>query len=272
MQERGHAAGEYSHDSGRGVAPYGFIFPAFARKGWVYALLISVLVHLFSLYTFKIYVRPPEINKGAYSSTFFLGSILEEGPIRADKASGESFSDTDISRKRSLELSEAFAVENADITNEEKPVFASDFDMLKEIETRAASEEITGAKQAPQRPSDVIEVLYKEYPSQIKGTVRFREVVYKPELPSHLRWDEELGVDLDRLGESFAIELKFRVSAEGKVEFVERVSSSGHPTVDLVGIRYLKGWQFAPIVSGGSREEQWGVVTLNFGLKKAEAR
>lgn len=272
MQERGNTAGEYSYDAGRGVARSEFIYRAFARRGWVYALLISVLIHLFSIYFFKIYVRPPEINKGASSSISFLGSILEEGPIRAGKASGEIFSDAEISRKRSLELSEAFAAENADITNEEKPVSAADFDMLKEIEAQAASEEITGAKQMPQRTSDVIEVLYKEYPSQIEGPVRFREVVYKPELPSYLRWDEELGVDLDRLGESFVIELKFRVSAEGKVEFVERISSSGHPTVDLVGIRYLKGWRFAPIASGGSKDEQWGIVTLNFGLKKAEAR
>ena len=124
----------------------------------------------------------------------------------------------------------------------------------------------------PQRPSDIIQVSYKAYPSQIKGPVRFREIIYKPELPTYLRWDEELGVDLDRLGESFEMELKFWVSVEGKVELVERVSSSGHPTVDLVGIRYLKGWQFAPLAAGSSRDEQWGIVTLNFSLKKAEGR
>jgi hypothetical protein len=272
MQERGNTAGEFSRDTGRRLGIREFIYPAFARNGWIYALLVSVLLHLFSVYSVKIYVRPPAINKGASSDISFLGSILEEGPIRAGKATGEIVTDTDISRKRSLELSEALAAGNADITNEEKPIFAADFDMLKEIEAGAASEEITGAKQEPQRLSDVIEVLYKEYPSQIKGPVRFREVVYKPDLPSYLRWDEELGVDLDRLGESFGMELKFWVSVEGKVEFIERVSSSGHPTVDLVGIRYLKGWQFAPIDSGGARDEQWGIVTLNFGLKKAEAR
>ena len=262
MQERGNPAGEYSHDTGRRIARYAF----------VYALLVSVLLHLFSIYSVRIYVKPAAINKGASSNISFLGSILEEGPIVAGKIAGKSVSDTGIGRKRSLELSEVLAAENADVTNEEKPVFAADFDILEEIKTKAASEETTGAKQMPQRTPDIIKVSYKAYPSQIKGPVRFREIVYKPDLPSYLRWDEELGVDLDRLGESFEMELKFRVSAEGKVELVERVSSSGHPTVDLVGIRYLKGWQFAPLTAGGSKEEQWGVVTLNFSLRKAEAK
>jgi TonB family protein len=262
MQERGNTAGEYSHDTGRRIARYAF----------VYALLVSVLLHLFSVYSVRIYVKPAAINKGASSNISFLGSILEEGPVLAGRVYGKVVSDTGTGRKRSLELSEIMAAGNADITNEDKPVAAADFDMLKEIGAKLASEDITGAKQMPQRPSDIIQVSYKAYPSQIKGPVRFREVVYKPDLPSYLRWDEELGVDLDRLGDSFEMELKFRVSAEGKVESVERISSSGHPTIDLVGIRYLKGWQFAPLTAGGSREEQWGTVTLNFSLRKSGAR
>jgi len=272
MQERGNTAGEHSHVADRRIARYAFINPDSAWKGGVYALLVSVLLHLFSIYSVKIHVGPALINKGVSSNIFFLGSILEEGPVRAGKVYAKAASDLEAGRKRYLELSEVLASENADITNDEKPIFTADFDVLKEIEAKLPSEEITGAKQMPQRPSDVIKVSYKAYPSQIKGPVRFREVVYKPDLPSYLRWDEGLGVDLDRLGESFEMELKFRVSAEGKVELVERVSSSGHPTVDLVGIRYLKGWQFAPLAAGGSRDEQWGVVTLNFSLRKDETR
>lgn len=272
MQERGNSTGEYSHDTGRRITRCAFIHSALVRKGWVYALLVSVLLHLFSIYSVGIYVKPAAINKGASSSISFLGSILEEGPIQAGKIAGKTILDTGIGRNRSLEVSGDLAAKNADITNEEKPVWTADFDISEEIKTKAASEEITGAKQVPQRTSDIIKVSYKAHPLQIKGPVRFREVVYKPDLPSYLRWDEELGVDLDRLGEFFEMELKFWVSAEGKVELVERVSSSGHPTVDLVGIRYLKGWQFVPLTAGGSREEQWGVATLNFSLRKAESR
>ena len=122
MQERGNPAGEYSHDTGRRIARYAF----------VYALLVSVLLHLFSIYSVRIYVKPAAINKGASSNISFLGSILEEGPIVAGKIAGKSVSDTGIGRKRSLELSEVLAAENADVTNEEKPVFAADFDILED--------------------------------------------------------------------------------------------------------------------------------------------
>lgn len=263
MQERGNPAGEHSYNSGRGIARYAF----------VYALLVSVLLHLFSIYSVRIYVKPAALNRGVSSSVSFLGSILEEGPIIASKIPDKVAADVSIGQRRSLESSEILAAENAKAADEGKAVFASDFDMLKEIESKlAAADEITGAKQIPQRSADTVKVSYKAYPSEIKGPVRFREIIYKPELPTYLRWDEELGVDLDRLGDSFEMELKFWVSPEGKVELVERVSSSGHPTVDLVGIRYLKGWQFTPLAAGSSKDEQWGIVTLDFSLRRAETR
>lgn len=273
MQERGNTAGEHSYNAGERIARYAFINPDSTWKVGVYALLVSVVLHLFSIYSVRIYVKPAVLNKGASSTISFLGSILEEGPVPAARAPGKAVSDAAIGRMRSLALSESLAAEKTRTGSEEKPVFTADFDMLKEIKSKVtAEEEVTGAKQMPQTPADKIKVSYKAYPSQIKGPVRFREIIYKPELPTYLRWDEELGVDLDRLGDSFGMELKFWVSPEGKVGLVERVSSSGHPTVDLVGIRYLKGWQFAPLTAGSSKEEQWGTVTLNFSLRKAEAK
>lgn len=262
MQERGNIAGEHSYDTGRGIARYAFI----------YALLVSVLLHLFSIYSVRIYVKPAVLNKGTFSSVSFLGSILGEGPVRAGKVTGKAASEAAVGHERSLAAAEALAAENAKVADKDRPVFVTDFDMFKELESKPATGEITGEKQIPRKAADKIMVSYKAHPSQIRGPARFREVIYKPELPSYLRWDEELGVDLDRLGDSFEMEFKFWVSPEGKVELVERVSSSGHPTVDLVGMRYLKGWQFAPIASGASKDAQWGAVTLNFSLRKGETR
>jgi TonB family protein len=79
-------------------------------------------------------------------------------------------------------------------------------------------------------------------------------------------------VDLQGLGDSFEVGLKFWVSPEGKVESVERVASSGHPTVDIVAMRYLKGWQFVPVKAGEDYEKQWGAVKLSLKLEKAAGR
>jgi TonB family protein len=81
-----------------------------------------------------------------------------------------------------------------------------------------------------------------------------------------------LGVDLQGLGDSFEVGLRFSVSPEGKVESVERISSSGHPTVDIVAMRYLKGWQFAPLKAGADGGRQRGTIKLNLKLEKAAAK
>lgn len=261
MQERGDFAGEYSYNANQGIGRYIFGL----------ALASSLIWHLFWIFSVKIFLTPSVFAKPS-SAVTFLGAILDEKTILAyeSKRSVEIVGNIEVKRPRSwLEVADSVTAQNAELNYIERPVVQSKFDMLKEKEVKlVATGDLTGIKQIPLKTFDKVRISYKGYPLQIKGPVRFREVVYKPELPTYLKWDEELGVDLDRLGDSFDMELKFWVSPEGKVELVERVSSSGHPTVDLVGIRYLKGWQFAPLAAGESKDEQWGIVKLNFSLRK----
>ena len=69
-----------------------------------------------------------------------------------------------------------------------------------------------------------------------------REVIYKPKKPALPAWIDATS--------SFKLELEFIVSAEGEVKEVIPAISSGNPEVDLIGIRYLKNWRFAPLASG----------------------
>lgn len=259
MQERGDFASEYSYHADQGIGRYAFSC----------ALLASFIWHLFWIFSVTIFVTPATFTKILASNVTFLGGILDEESISTYERPAPDFGRTEINRLPLSEIDDIYMARNADINYIEGPIFKSEFDMLKEKEIKlTAKGELTGIKQIPLKSFDKVKVTYKAYPLQIKGPVRFREVIYKPDLPSYLRWDEELGVDLDRLGDSFEMELKFWVSPEGKVELVERVSSAGHPTVDLVGIRYLKGWRFAPLAVSGSKDEQWGIVKLNFSLTK----
>lgn len=248
MQKIGNTAGQYSHDA----------VEITARNVIFSALAASVLWHFFLLFSVKVFVGGPVVPVERYSQVSFVGAILEEKPMIADSGPGVKSMGSGIDHM--LMLSETVSVEA------ERVVPLSEIDALKEM---SVAGEVTGEKQIPEKPFDKIMVNYKTYPSEIEGPARFREVVYRPELPPYLRWDESLGVDVDILGDSFDIELKFWVSAEGKVESVERLSSSGHPTVDIVGIRYLKGWQFAPLKSGAKSERQWGTVKLKLRLEKA---
>jgi hypothetical protein len=84
--------------------------------------------------------------------------------------------------------------------------------------------------------------------SEISGPVAEREVIYKPKKPRLPSWITTKV--------SFILELEFSVSSQGDVKEVVPVVSSGNPEVDLLGIRYLKGWKFAPLTQGVREEER----------------
>lgn len=262
MQAGGNTTGQYSY----------YTSEIISRHALAAALAVSLAWHIFWIFSVKIFISAPVVPVNTGSKVSFIGSILDEGPILSAKTPGESASDVDIRRLRDLAVPADIISGGDALTGNEKLPSVSDPDILNEMNTKFSADITVGQKQIPERPFDKITVSYKTYPSEVGGPARFREVVYKPEFPSDLRWDESFGVDFDRLGSTFSIELKFWISPDGKVESVERVSSSGHPAVDIIGIRYLKGWQFAPLKPGGQKEGQWGTVKLNFSLKRAEPK
>lgn len=278
MQKSGDTAGKHSYDTGETIAGHAFAL----------ALVVSLVWHIFWLSSVRIFVSAPAVADRSGSGVSFIGSILEDSPVLSAGASGGSASDAEIKRlqdlfplPRDLVTDTGTTAQSSIPVRNEKLASVSDFNILNEMDAKYSSDAEVSAKQIPEKPFDRVMVSYKTYPSEIEGPARFREVIYKPELPAYLRWDEGLGVDLGRMGNVFSIELKFRVSPEGKVESIERLSSSGHPTVDLIAIRYLKGWQFAPIKEGQgpakagqgpAKAGQEGTVKLNFSLSKAEAQ
>ncbi len=266
MQEIRDSAGQHSYDSGKLTA----------RNILIFALALSVLWHVLLILPFKIVVGTVPVKAVSYPSISFVGAILENKTYMA--GGSDDGNSRDAGLKKMMEIS-GFAGMPAGTSADSlassvygRLLPSSDADLLKEISGKNGVGGFTGDKKHPERPFDKVMVNFKTLPSDIGGPLRYREVVYKPELPKFLRWDESLGVDLAGLGESFEVGLKFAVSAEGKVESVERISSSGHPTIDIVAIRYLKGWQFAPLNSGEDRAKQWGTIRLNLKLEKASAK
>ncbi len=87
--------------------------------------------------------------------------------------------------------------------------------------------------------------------SGIFGPLADREISYKPPQP--------LLLGRAVAGEALNMELKFFVTAQGEVKEVIPVVSSGSAEADLLGIRYLKRWKFAPAARRG---EEWGRIKI----------
>ncbi|GAG08643.1 unnamed protein product, partial [marine sediment metagenome] len=83
-----------------------------------------------------------------------------------------------------------------------------------------------------------------------------REVIYRPREPELPTWVDS--------SSTYMMELEFIVSAQGEVKEVVPIVSSGNSDVNLLGVRYLKSWRFAPFPLD-STEEQQGRVKFIFG-------
>ena len=75
--------------------------------------------------------------------------------------------------------------------------------------------------------------------SEISGSASEREVIYRPRKPKLPSWIAASA--------PFNLELEFYVSTQGEINRVIPVVSSGNAEVDLLAVRYLKSWKFAPL-------------------------
>ncbi|MBI4845558.1 MAG: TonB family protein [Candidatus Omnitrophica bacterium] len=87
-----------------------------------------------------------------------------------------------------------------------------------------------------------------------------RKVLFKPEMPEYPQWAKEIGGN-------FEVQLKFLVLPDGAVGTVEKITSSGYPELDEIGIRYIRRWKFIALPETAVYKEQWGVIRLFFKLK-----
>ncbi len=87
-----------------------------------------------------------------------------------------------------------------------------------------------------------------------------RSIIYKPELPTYSEWAKEFG-------NNFEIELKFLILPDGTVGNVEKITSSGYPELDEIGVRYIRKWKFMPLLEDALQEGQWGLIKLVFKLQ-----
>jgi|GEM_PF-2634440 len=217
------------------------------------ALFFSVLWHLFWISSVTIVSLPAKVQYPRFSSISFLGPLLDEPNFEVH-----------VSQKPPLRGEMRMAQERVNRSPfrgfPEETVGLLKIDLFDSKRSLTIPNELFGLeKRNPTFFLKEDERLKKETPV-LNGPAASRILYYQPPLPELPKW-----LDPREVRSSF--ELRFWVTPRGKVVGIEKVTSSGDPTVDLIGMRYLRRWQFNP---KATEQEEWGMVTLHFPISSSE--
>ncbi|MFH1858052.1 MAG: TonB family protein, partial [Candidatus Omnitrophota bacterium] len=226
------------------------------RIGWIglqrlslgKAVFLSVLWHLFWLSSISIVNVPVEVQYPRFADISFFGALWDEPNFEVHVAqrpisrSYPAIPQERISRFPFQEFPEGKAA-----------LFKV---ALPYSRKWGAPGEFLGLRKKNPAPAPEEHELLKKESPVLKGPLGSRILYYQPPLPEIPRW-----IDPQEAGSS--LELRFWVSPEGKVIGIEKITSSGDPTLDAIGMRYLRRWQFNPKTADG---EEWGETIIRFPL------
>lgn len=226
----------------------------FQNKTFMTALGLSILWHAFWFFSLTISVNP---NKKIIKSR---PKIVSLGPVLDDKIFR-----TLIENKP--ELSTTFYRRLADFSS---PV---------EIQTKTAERYtpgsvvslpfgkkswnrvrglIAGSKVSPEHEFiSKINIGFADEASGIDGELKNRPVLSKAGEPT-------FPIDMDPAFKNSEVTIEFTVDISGMVSEAQVISSSGSPNIDLLWVRYLRHWQFAPLSADQSVSDQKGTVKFHF--------
>lgn len=209
------------------------------------ALSCSLIWHLLGVQVVGI-LWPVDLVKPNFATINFWGPILESPSLNSGWLDVESAAESRKNRKLPSKADK--------VTTELTQVVS--FNEL-EKETLPLSE--LSEKATPEVFLDIPtqdKFLVKE---TIEGQLK-RSVLIKPELPEYPKWAKELDTD-------FEIKLKFLILPDGTVGVVEKITSSGYPELDELGMRYIRRWKFLSLPAEAVQEEQWVIIKLFFKLQ-----
>ena len=218
----------------------------FSNRAFNIAFLISLAWHLFCMSAVNVIVLPGKYQTRDLTSVSFLGPILGKTVLEIMLAN-KPVAVTPryqhgLKYKHSFEKRLPLKDETTDEVKGHIAVYGED--NIGKIYTAAfrKNKEIPNITKRTKRREN-----YFQLENGIVASTAKREVIYKPGRPRLPSWITPRT--------PFTMELEFYVSVQGEVEEVIPVVSSGNPEVDLLAIRYLKGWKFAPLTQTSSQDE-----------------
>ncbi len=99
------------------------------------------------------------------------------------------------------------------------------------------------------------EVIFSVEAPEVEGALRARRILYMPPVPRAPGWMQPIAVET-------IVAARIWVVPAGQIRRVEPLVSSGDPSMDLILLRYLRSWIFAP--RPGAKEVETGIVRLRF--------
>jgi len=219
----------------------------FTNRNLNISFLFSLALHLISMSGVYIIIKPTVRLQDTYTNVNFLGPILEKTAfdIMVEDAAPnvETFYNTSTITE---------SEEHLEIRGPEKMIRKSILPEDKKTEIDIGKKE---EKFIAEDRNVYYHLDYKSLDHLMEGPAKGRAVFFKPQFP-HLA--ESMYVD----EKYFVTRLRFVLSREGNVEFVEPVISSGYPNIDMECVKYLKQWRFSP-KSGDEDQKDWGIITLD---------
>ena len=98
-------------------------------------------------------------------------------------------------------------------------------------------------------------------PFSMEGPLKYRKIL-KMELPPYPRWAEEKGIEA-------SVSIRLWVNPKGKVQdnfYLEK--TTGYSELDHLAMEALRKFVFIPLPEGQPQEDEWGVATFRYELKR----
>lgn len=227
---------------------------SFSDKSFAVALSLSIAWHLFWFSLVTIGVTPEKGVHRPGSKIVFLGSVLDDKIFRVLMQSKP-----DLPQGMSRKLSEFTAPIDIGTRTIERvaPGSVVSLPLGKRSKTTARLI-ITGAKPSAQHESAFqIEMKPVFDTSIIEGELMGRPLISRPGEPLQ-------PVGMDPAFKDSAVTIDFTVDPSGTVKQAQVSLSSGDPEIDLLWMRYLRGWQFAALGPEKKITDQKGKIRFRF--------
>lgn len=227
---------------------------SFRERSFAIALGLSILWHAFWFFSITIRLNPNKMLAKPRPKVVFLGSVLDDKMFRALIETKPEYSQTFYRR-----LSDFSSPVDIQTKTVERYSRGSVVSLPFEKKTwNAIRGLIGGIKTSPEHEFiSRIKIGFTDQAVSIEGELKDRVILSRPEEPLPLA-----GMEPSFKNTEVVIELT--VDASGSVSQARVMQSSGNTELDLLWVRYMKNWQFAPLNLEKQATDQKGMIKLHF--------
>ncbi len=227
---------------------------SFRNRSFATALSLSVLWHAFWFFSLTITINSNKKVSKPKPEVISLGLVLDDKIFRTLIENRPELSKTfyrrlsDFSSPVEIQTKTAERYTAGSVVS--LPFGKKSWDRVRGL--------IGGSKTSPERElASKIEIRYADESARIEGELKARPLLSRPAEP-----EPPLGIE--SAVRNAEVTIDFTVDPSGSVTAAQAVLSSGDPELDLLWVRYLRHWQFAPVNAEKPALEQKGKIRFHF--------